>query len=66
MSSEDDQRPYYGECVSCGRRIFVDLLDEHGMCDYCHEIRREKGTIRAVSARRRRKKTKKNKNPGSL
>jgi hypothetical protein len=53
MPSEDAEKPAYRECVSCGRRVFVDLLDEQGVCEYCREVRIGAGKL--VEMERRKK-----------
>jgi hypothetical protein len=36
--SETNEAYFYGCCAACGKRVFIDLLDEEGTCDYCREI----------------------------
>jgi len=62
MSSEDSEKSAYRTCASCGRRVFVDLLDEQGVCEYCREVRKGESTIPARFVKRRRKKGKKHQN----
>ena len=60
MSGEDSKKSAYRNCASCGRRVFVDLLDEQGVCEYCREVRKGESTIPARFVKRRRKAGKKN------
>jgi DNA-directed RNA polymerase subunit RPC12/RpoP len=60
MSSEDSDKSAYRNCASCGRRVFVDLLDDQGVCEYCREVRKGKSTIPARFVKRRGKAGKKN------
>jgi hypothetical protein len=30
--------PWHKPCTRCRKPTFEDLLDEHGLCDYCREI----------------------------
>ncbi len=61
MPSEGGEKPAYRECASCGRRVFVDLLDEQGVCEYCREVRIGENTIPARFVKRQGKIGKKNK-----
>ncbi len=31
-------KPWDKTCSRCKKPVFRDLLDEHGLCDYCREI----------------------------
>jgi len=58
MSTEVTDKPEYRACISCGRPVFADLLDERGVCDYCREIRMREDTIPSRYGKHRRKKRK--------
>ena len=61
MSSEDSEKSTYRNCASCGRPVFVDLLDEQGVCEYCREVGKGESTIPARFVKRQGKIGKKNK-----
>jgi DNA-directed RNA polymerase subunit RPC12/RpoP len=59
--SETSEAYFYGCCASCGKRVFIDLLDGEGRCDYCREIVAVGGPIpiRLVKRKNSRKEKKK-------
>ncbi len=38
-------KPWYLPCSRCGKKVFADLLDNEGMCDYCREITSMKASV---------------------
>ncbi len=49
-------KPWYRSCVKCGKKVFSDLLDDEGMCDYCREIKSMKASVsRSKKERKERK-----------
>jgi hypothetical protein len=49
-------KPWYRLCLRCGKKIFSDLLDSEGMCDYCREVKSMKASVsRSKKARKEKK-----------
>ena len=49
-------KSWYGLCSRCGKKIFSDLLDSEGMCDYCREVKSMKASVsRSKKGRKERK-----------
>jgi DNA-directed RNA polymerase subunit RPC12/RpoP len=38
-------KPWYRPCSRCGKKVFSDLLDREGMCDYCREVTSMKASV---------------------
>jgi DNA-directed RNA polymerase subunit RPC12/RpoP len=49
-------KPWYRLCVRCGKKVFSDLLDSEGICDYCREVKSMKASVsRSKKGRKERK-----------
>jgi ribosomal protein L37E len=49
-------KPWYRLCLRCGKKVFSDLLDNEGMCDYCREVKSMKASVSRKKKERKERK----------